>query len=213
MSLNAISHRSCFPTLISTVDMADHPCESALRMIIESSAVREHSLITAGTSSHGVAELLEDPRLKELRSDIQAAVDAYSQHAGLEPLMLTGSWFNVLGKNARVSHHRHPGSVISGAYYPVLDEGSTALHFESPLLPSRMCDGISQETEFNAETIQIPVRRGLLVLFPSWLVHFTEANQSAFRATVSFNTTCRRILDAAAYYLSHRKLVRQPPGM
>ena len=59
---------------------------------------------------------------------------------------------------------------------------------ESPLQPLRMNDCIIKPTNFNRYDMDVPVHSGLLVIFPSWLKHFVEPNDSKKRYVVSFNT-------------------------
>ena len=46
----------------------------------------------------------------------------------------------------------------------------------------------AQETLYNAVLMETPCEQGTLVLFPSWLEHYTEDNTTENRVTVSFNT-------------------------
>ena len=44
--------------------------------------------------------------------------------------MIKNSWMNRVGKGGSVRSHRHEGSVVSGAFYPIADEGSCPLIFK-----------------------------------------------------------------------------------
>ena len=46
----------------------------------------------------------------------------------------------------------------------------------------------SDETLYNAAIIKKTRKEGSLILFPSWLEHYTDENTTDNRVTVSFNT-------------------------
>ena len=50
----------------------------------------------------------------------------------------------------------------------------------------------AEETKYNANLMEIPCEQGSLILFPSWLEHYTEDNTTENRVTVSFNTSYRQ---------------------
>ena len=45
-----------------------------------------------------------------------------------------------------------------------------------------------QNTEYNVKNVEVPCEQGALYLFPSWLEHYTNQNQTDKRITISFNT-------------------------
>jgi len=77
---------------------------------------------------------------------------------------------------------------VSAAYYPKVDQGSAGLNFVSPLQPYRMHELFNKNTEYNTKTVEVPCEQGVLYLFPSWLEHFSNPNQTDERITISFNT-------------------------
>jgi uncharacterized protein (TIGR02466 family) len=132
---------------------------------------------------------LEHEDLKDFKEQIQVCVRCYSEKHMLFPNYIKNSWMNRVFKGGRVKMHLHQCSVISGAFYPIADEGSCPLILRSPVTPNRMCE-IKHGTEnlYNVYTQEIPCIQGQLILFPSWLEHFTNENPTENRITVSFNT-------------------------
>jgi ectoine hydroxylase-related dioxygenase (phytanoyl-CoA dioxygenase family) len=51
-----------------------------------------------------------------------------------------------------------------------------------------MFEYTAQETFYNAAMMETPCEQGTLVLFPSWLEHYTDDNTTDNRVTISFNT-------------------------
>ena len=46
----------------------------------------------------------------------------------------------------------------------------------------------AKATEYTADEMEFDVRTGFLILFPSWLYHYTKPNPTEKRITMSFNT-------------------------
>ena len=154
--------------------------------VIDNSVVGKYHLVS-GLSSYEVdKEFLFKKELKPLMIKIQECINEYVRpHEKLEASVISSSWFNILGKGHKVGRHRHvdswdvrDGSVVSGAYYPYVDEHSAPLVFTFP-------DG---------NTISMPCSSGSLVIFPSWLDHHTEENETDKRITVSFNTVRKSVV-------------------
>lgn len=180
-------HIPLFPTLVSAFDL-EYTVTNEMMTILKNNNVIDHSLLENGESSYGATSLSNISEFKNLFLEIQKCIDIYTNEAGIEPCILTESWFNILRKGGEVKPHRHEGSVVSGAFYPYLDADSANLIFESPLKVSKMNDILFKETEYSSYTVEFPVKQGILVIFPSWLIHYVPPNRSAERITISFNT-------------------------
>ena len=75
--------------------------------------------------------------------------------------------------------------------HPLLNkgkEGSSSLHFSSPLAPLRMNQLTESSNPLNVSEYAIPCAEDLLILFPSWLEHYTDKNNNDLRTVISFNT-------------------------
>jgi uncharacterized protein (TIGR02466 family) len=178
-----------FPTTVMLVDLTGHPCKEKLLEIIDETETKDHYLLTKGKSSfEGNGGILFHPDLEHLRFDIQDSIKKYSTMLGTFPIQLANNWFNVMEPGGAVNPHRHEGSIISGAYYVRAPEGSASLHFSSPLKPLRMNEVTQHANDYNEGEHDIPCMEDLLVLFPSWLEHYTNENPNDSRTVVSFNT-------------------------
>jgi uncharacterized protein (TIGR02466 family) len=180
-------HIPLFPTLVSAFDL-NHAVTNEMLSFLKNNNVVDHSLLENGSSSYGATSLSSVLEFKNLFLEIQKCIDSYTNEAGIESCILTESWFNILKEGGEVKPHRHEGSVVSGAFYPYLGTDSSNLIFESPLKVSKMNDILSKETEYSSYTVEFPIKQGILVIFPSWLVHYVLPNKSAERITISFNT-------------------------
>ena len=157
--------------------------------IIDESVTNDHHLLSNGKSNFDTQRgFLFHPELKELCNDIQHHIHKFSTLLGTFPIHLANSWFNIMSPNGVVHPHRHEGSVVSGAYYIRAPEGSSSLHFSSPLKPLRMNEITQHVNPLNLAEKSMPIKEDLMILFPSWLEHFTNENDNTKRTVISFNT-------------------------
>lgn len=182
---------SLFPTLIFQHDLSQDPEFQLLKDICNRQKTEPHGLVSGAESSYvnGYGRLLDNMLLKGIRSRIQDAVNQYTQELGLEPAVITNSWFNKLGQGHRVERHRHECSVVSGALYLHADPGSVPLRLHNPINHLRMFEHIAQTNRENEPWFEFPCVTGMLVIFPSWLEHDTLPNESDSRITLSFNSS------------------------
>jgi hypothetical protein len=123
-----------------------------------------HGLVTNGVSTYnyGMPTLMY-PELNELKVIIEKYIHTYCNKYHIPPLKIINSWFNISQPGNKLKAHKHEESIISGAFYI---SGKTPLIF-----PDK----------------SITPYPGLLVIFSSDLVHYTE-EETEERIIISFNT-------------------------
>jgi hypothetical protein len=128
---------------------------------IESSS---HGLITKGVSTYnyGMPTLLYS-ELTGLKNVINQYVRLYCNKYEIPPLKFINSWFNISQPGNKLKAHKHEKSIISGAFY------------------------ISGKTPLIFPDTSIKPYPGLLVIFSSDLIHYTE-EETEERIVISFNT-------------------------
>ena len=184
---------SLFPSCVVDFDLSGHTSISTLLEIINETKqfCQPHGLLENSISSFGLIPILDDPRLVNLKNTMQLCIFDYASIAGLENIYITNNWYNIMGAGARVNAHRHYGSTVSGAFYPLLESGSSNLFFNSPISQCKMNDITPEsnfENLFSAVDAEISIKEGHLYLFPSWLEHGVKLNSTTNRIVVSFNT-------------------------
>lgn len=182
-----------FPTSVMEFDLNNSIDTKLLWNEIKTMQIEDHPLLTKGGKSSyfpGNADLLdlEIPLISKLRKEIEKSLEIYTNQVGLIPVILTNSWLSIMNKNSSLLSHRHEASTLSGAYYPNVPEGSVGLTFTNPLKPYRMCEIYAKSTEYSADEGTMPVKQGVLYIWPSWLEHKSETNNVDDRAVISFNT-------------------------
>src|SRR6266853_5556350 len=142
----------------------------------------------AWQSGHQLHKLEE---LRGLVSCIHSAVDsvlAFLRIGHLE-VSITGCWANVNAPGAEHRMHAHPNNFLSGVYYVQVQDGADTIHFHDPRPQSAVIrPPVIELTAYNTDRVVVAVRTGTLVLFPAWLPHSVDANQSERpRISISFN--------------------------
>ena len=181
-----------FPTVVMRFDLTTHPHYDRMLDVVNKTKTEWHAIMKNSESTYNEAtpnRWLDKLGLEEFKKTIQDCIQEYCAEYGLPPLAIGNSWMNRVGVGGAVRPHRHEVSVLSGAFYPVADEGSAPLIFKNPLSVYKMYEYASDETFYNAAMMETPCEQGTLVLFPSWLEHYTNDNTTENRVTVSFNTS------------------------
>ena len=181
-----------FPVPIGEYDLNNHPdLDKLLELINNHENKQGHNLIKNGISSilNG-KNILDFPELKKLKETIKKCIINYCDHLDIKLPALDNNWFNILKKEGRVFPHQHNASVISGAFYPLLEENSCNLIFHSPLNTffQSFLSVDKKESKITNNLFKVPIKQNFLYLFPSTLIHETEKNKSNKRIVVSFNT-------------------------
>jgi hypothetical protein len=123
-----------------------------------------HGLVTKGVSTynHGMPVLMH-PELIGLKNIIKQYARLYCNKYDIPPLNFINSWFNISQPGNKLKAHKHEESIVSGAFY------------------------ISGKTPLIFPNTSINPYPGLLIIFPSDLVHYTEEEKEQ-RIVISFNT-------------------------
>ena len=139
-----------------------------------------HSQEIAGSDNQAFIHLV---------NTITEHVEDCAKNTQLGGVELSNIWYIINGKGAYNYPHCHPGSLLSGVYYPYchpemggfsIERTDGAEHY---LPPQR-----NGYNHFNAVTWHYPSETGKLIIFPSWVRHSVEANNTdEERVSISFN--------------------------
>lgn len=100
------------------------------------------------------------------------------------------AWANINPPGASNSVHYHANCHFSGIYYVSLKAPSCGnVFFRDPRVASRMLTApTSRPSEFTAEEVRMKPEEGRMYIFPGWLEHGVESNQSGQdRVSIAFN--------------------------
>lgn len=177
-----------FSTPIGVYDMSNLVTEQ-INSVLQTIGYTTNTLVDG---IRGNADPSKIPELKPLYDEFHKYIKEYSHEIGLEESKIYESWMNILTLNGSVGVHRHYDSVISGAYYPYVDDNSAPIVFVSPTEGFRMLD-VQKSTStgtgvYTSNIFDVKAKTGQLVLFPGWLQHYVPPNKTNMRITLSFNT-------------------------
>ena len=137
--------------------------------------------------------VLDKPELSNIKAFIESKLHKFVKEImnSNNEMVITQSWINKSGKGESHHEHVHPNSMVSGVWYPVINEQLPPIQFRSKTQRdvSLQCEKFNN---FNSATFLLPMKMGELIIFPSNLTHSVPANQSETeRISLSFNTWCK----------------------
>ena len=208
-----INIHQVFPTVkVLEIEISQDPKEVVQKLNPYLLDLVKHALLSDGYhgelpqkalsthSSHHQQYILDQKEFSSLKDEILCGVREYDERYGIhkKDIKLENSWFNVMPKGSTLTFHIHNGSLLTGAYYPLLPKGSADLEIIDPeYIRSLITSGKSlkvlhekwRSQDDNREKRTIPIKEGHLYVFPSWLEHGTLDNNSDRRIVIRFNIT------------------------
>jgi uncharacterized protein (TIGR02466 family) len=171
--------------------------ENDARALVRVAVLEEVGALRAGAdpevgqvwqSRHGLhlVSALE-PLVRHIRLRVQQVLEFL--HVGAAPFEITGLWVNVAAPGGSVRMHNHPNNFLSGVYYVQVQEGADTINFHDPRPQTAVVrPPVSELTAYNTDQVVVRVEEGVLLVFPSWLVHSVDTNRSdGVRISASFN--------------------------
>tara|TARA_R100001443_G_scaffold3514_2_gene11047 strand:+ start:1115 stop:1711 length:597 start_codon:yes stop_codon:yes gene_type:complete len=111
--------------------------------------------------------------------------DVFNYHCKFR---ITTSWMTQLGFGEEVHYHNHKNSMWSAVFYfDEYTDRSCPLKFRNPIpdtIPYLIGD--SKDNPMTKDCA-IPPEKNLLVIFPSWIAHYSEPNAEQERKSLAFN--------------------------
>lgn len=186
-----------FPSLVKAYDLSGYSRKSQLLHLIHSLKAKKHNAVVGGVSNYSLndmdsnSDFLTKNNFTDLTELLQKGVKDYSKEVGIVEDKISDTWFNIMTTGGYTIRHSHPGSSISGAYYPKIDQGSCNLIFHSPISNIQSTwyrrDPTVESSIYIASENIISIKEDHLYIFPSWLEHSTEVNRGFERIVISFN--------------------------
>ena len=146
-----------------------------------------------GTTSYYDFNLFQEQRYFPLMKHIMGTI--YKTYREMIPNVefnAVQAWWTVYEKGAFIPRHTHACSQISGAYYLRQPKGAGPITFFNPIGPL-INHFFHEDLIFQVSTdMDVQPETGTLLLFPGWLEHETEENESdEDKIIVSFNLTLK----------------------
>jgi len=137
--------------------------------------------------------ILENDELKDIKSFIQSHVNNYKDEimsvTDNVDFYITQSWINYTNENQSHHQHYHPNSILSGVLYLATDEDDSITFVKETRYNTINFSKPKTTNSYNCELSTLKVGNGLLVLFPSHLLHRVyRKNGKNTRISLAFNT-------------------------
>jgi len=182
-----------FPTPIYIADIKHPTLNQELERDIMAWANKDKGIrrtnVKGWHSTTNMANLPEYRKLVNMLFACQKTI--YDQeHYESEPY-LGNMWANVNPPGGMNRAHQHPNSLWSGVYYIKAPKNCGNLKIDDPRSSAAMCRPRQKEGEKPPRLfreIQYEPIAGRCIMFPSWLMHCVDPNESNdIRISVSFN--------------------------
>ena len=183
-----------FATPVYVIDINNETLNNHLeKNIVKWSETDKGVTKTNSNGWHSTVDMHQKEEYKELVSILfQAQLNIYNNEGLDSEPFLGNMWANINPPGGANKPHIHPNSLWSGVYYIKAPEKCGNLVLEDPKSVSLMV------MPRRKQNIQLPLHThrilnykplaGRLIMFPSWLNHWVEPNESNdIRISVSFN--------------------------
>jgi uncharacterized protein (TIGR02466 family) len=133
----------------------------------------------------------------------QAAMDVFAQYLHVvgkadAGMRIDSAWSSIYGRGHFIPQHTHPMSHLSLVFYAAATEGTGHIVFENPAI-AHFQHFYPPEISWMHYRFSIQPKKGMFVVFPSYLVHNTDPHESDdLRVIYSANLQLdfRKITDA-----------------
>lgn len=141
-------------------------------------------------------KILNDNKLYDIKKEIDKKVLEFTTSIlGIEQeLYITESWIAKTISGGHHSIHNHPNSLFSGVLYLQTPTDSSILfHYDNDLFKNFNFEfNFNNFNEYNSKVSRVMLNNSDLIIFPSWLNHSVEINNSQTeRIVLGFNTFVR----------------------
>ena len=129
------------------------------------------------------------PLCRKIYDMMHSIVDVYQYHT--YNIKITSMWGNIQKPGTHFRRHSHYNNMFSGVFYLNEDKGFPPIMFwrpeEQSIDPKKM-----EFNPFNQGSYFQPTKKDTLIMFPSWLQHSVELNETdKDRINISFNVMLR----------------------
>lgn len=105
------------------------------------------------------------------------------------PYEITGCWLNIKPRGTGHPLHSHQNNYLSGVYYVKAPDGADSISFHDTRVERQVIvPRYEEENQLTSTTVHVPVKSGVLIMFPSWLQHSVRPNPTEeTRVSLAFN--------------------------
>jgi len=184
---------SIFPTPVWKIELTSEAQNTVNKNILEAlGGIRPSGadLISAKgwQSNHDLHKLDEFRGLVSYIDDTVRTILTFLK-IGYDAFEITGCWANINPSGTSHRAHSHPNNYLSGIYYVQTQARADTINFHDPRAQTGIIrPPVTELTADNSDQVVVKVDSGTLLVFPSYLQHSVESNNSdRERISISFN--------------------------
>lgn len=172
-------------------------CQLDTKNVLENLSKIDYEYISENDNYFSVnTKILDDHKLNDIKKEIDEKVLEFTTSIlGIEQeLYITESWIAKTVSGGHHSVHNHPNSLFSGVLYLQIPTDSSILfHYDTDLFKNfNFQFNFKSFNEYNSQVTRVMLDNNDLIIFPSWLNHSVEINNSQIeRIVLGFNTFVR----------------------
>jgi len=147
----------------------------------------------AGVTTYRTKSLIEDPEWADITEFMYGFANemlgSVNPNRDKDKMLMADMWTTIYPKGAYIPEHTHANSLLSAVFYAKAEENCGDIEFRDPafICKNMIMRGLGEFPSFNTRFREVP-EPGKMVIFPSWLPHFTHPNESdSDRIIISFN--------------------------
>ena len=135
--------------------------------------------------------------ISEISKNLGTTINDMSWDLDSQLVKITSMWAIINHKDAFNEKHHHGSSALSAAYYVKAEKNAGDIVFFDPRQANVFHHPFSKEVNnINAQVQSVNPKPGALILFPSYLEHKVNPNESdKERIVISFNVSLIKKLD------------------
>jgi uncharacterized protein (TIGR02466 family) len=191
--------QALFPTLVWTTLFDDRESFNAKMLKLANEMRSNDPAGVANTNIKGWQSpniLQHLPEFEEMNLRILQVCQRIAESLNFRPNLVFEhqAWVNISPPGASNKIHYHANCYFSGVYYISLKAPECgSIFFRDPRVAARMLTyPADQPTEFTSDEVRMRPEAGRMYVFPGWLEHGVEENQSdQDRVGISFNVLAR----------------------
>jgi uncharacterized protein (TIGR02466 family) len=147
----------------------------------------------SGVTTYRTKSLIEDPEWADIAAFMYGfaneMINSVNPDKDVDKMLISDMWTTIYPKGAYIPEHTHANSLLSAVFYAKAEPNCGDIEFRDPAFVCKtiIMRELGKFPAFNTRYIE-QVEPGKMIIFPSWLPHFTYPNESdSDRIIISFN--------------------------
>lgn len=166
------------PVFRASFIVSEESRQAIIKKIKSQTTENQNSPIGNNTNYGNGPQIIDEDELVEVKQFIKEAVSRAHELTGFKQheIDILDSWFSITEKYGYHEAHTHPGSLWSAVYYVNAEKSDAPICFlNRNILDTGWTANLKYlANEFNSGQVSVAPETGMLLIFPSYLLHKVE---------------------------------------